>query len=83
MTKKIYILYWGNGMVGIFDEKFDQINNGTEKALNSDLQYVKRLYGCEKFDITYLHSHEELNMYRRMHGYQEKGELSTSWTQGL
>lgn len=39
-----YIVVWGNGFVGGFDENFKQLWNGSERHLVSDLQFhgIKR-----------------------------------------
>lgn len=73
--QKIYILHWGNGMVGYFDETFNQVLNTSEGNRDDDLDYIRSLKGCTDLDITYLHSHDELNEYRRINGFSQKWVL--------
>lgn len=70
--QKLYILPWGNGMVGYFKENFEQVLNTSVGNENGDLEYLRKYFGCEGFDITYLHSHAELNELRRINGYSQK-----------
>lgn len=70
--QKVYILPWGNGMVGYFDERFEQILNTSVGDQKGDLDYIRSLRNCKDLDITYLHSHAELNEYRRINGFSPK-----------
>lgn len=76
MQTKLYILDWGNGMVGIFrDSDLSQTSNSTKESFFGDLKYVMELYDMTSANITYLSSHEELQQLRESRNLERKPTL--------
>ena len=77
METDLYILDWGNGMVGIFKgSTLGQCNNGSKSSFISDLKYVMRLYNMNNSaNIHFLESREELQKLREERGLEKKPTL--------
>lgn len=76
METNLYVLDWGNGMVGIFrGSDLSQVNNSTKGSFFGDLKYVMKLYDMASANITYLSSHEELQQLRESRNLERKPTL--------
>lgn len=71
---ELYVLDWGNGMVGIFKgSTLDQCSNGSKSSFMSDLKYVMKLYNMENTaEIHFLESREQLQQLRKEKNLEQK-----------
>lgn len=73
---KLYILDWGNGMVGIFrDSDLSQAANTTKKLFVWSLKHVMNLDRCNSIEIQFLENREELQRMREERGLERKPTL--------
>lgn len=76
MRTNLYVLDWGNGMVGIFrDSDLSQVGNSTKESFVGDLRHVMRTYNMNATNIQFLESHEELQRLRESRNLGRKPTL--------
>lgn len=70
---KLYVLDWGNGMIGIFKgSNLSQVMNNTKSMLAWSLKYAMELYDCNGCEVEFLESREQLNKLRIEKGLNKK-----------
>lgn len=79
--KKLYILDWKNGMVGIFrDSDLSQVDNGSKDSFLMSLKHLSNVYETKEFTIEFLESREQLQELRESRGLEKKPTLD-EWLQ--
>lgn len=71
---KLYLLNWGNGMIGGFHGKdLHQIFNTSKNLLFACIEQVIENYNVISIEIEIIHSHDELNKMRQDMGLDIRG----------
>lgn len=71
--KKLYILDWKNGMVGIFrGSDLSQVDNGSKDSLLMSLKHLSNVYETKELIIEFLESREQLQELRESRGLERK-----------